>query len=53
MELLEGVKQDSTVWSVVYGLSTGQITVALGQDYGRIHTFSLNVSHAALASVRQ
>jgi hypothetical protein len=45
MDLLEAVKLDNTVWSIVYGLSTGQITLALGRDYNRIHAFSLDMAN--------
>ncbi len=44
MELLEAVKQDHTVWSVVYGLSTGQIRLAVGMDYDEIYEFQLPMS---------
>ncbi len=41
MDLLEAVQQDHTVWSVVYGLNTGQIRLALGKDYKNVHAFQL------------
>ncbi len=41
MALLEAAHLDFTVWSVVYGLTTGRIQVALGRDYKDIHTFQL------------
>lgn len=41
MRLLEAVKQDHTVWSVVYGLGSGSIDVAMGQDYEDVHAFAL------------
>ncbi len=44
MELLKAVKQDHTVWSVVYGLSTGRIRLAVGMDYDEIHEFQLPMS---------
>jgi predicted choloylglycine hydrolase len=43
MSLLQGVSQDSTVWSVVYNLSTGTIQVAMGRDYEQVHTFKLRM----------
>ena len=43
MDLLEAVKQDHTVWSVVYGLSTGQIRLAMGQDYENVHAFEIEL----------
>jgi hypothetical protein len=44
MRLLEAVKQNHTVWSVVYGLRTGQIHLALGKDYDNVHAFQLSKS---------
>jgi hypothetical protein len=41
MALLNAAKQGSTVWSVVYNLTTGQIDIAMGRDYEDIHTFQL------------
>ena len=41
MDLLEAVKQGYTVWSVVYGLGSGSINVAVGQDYEDVHAFAL------------
>lgn len=41
MSLLRDVSQDSTVWSVVYNLSSGDILIALGRDYDRLHAFNL------------
>ncbi len=46
MGLLEKVKQDSTVWSVVYGLGTGHVRVAMGKDYDDVHAFRLEMSDA-------
>ncbi|UCD48988.1 MAG: linear amide C-N hydrolase [Phycisphaerales bacterium] len=43
MDLLKAVKQNHTVWSVVYGLSTGQIRLAMGQDYENVHAFRLGM----------
>jgi hypothetical protein len=43
MELLENVSQDHTVWSMVYGQSTGKIRVAMDKDYKRIYEFSLGM----------
>ena len=43
MDVLESVKQDHTVWSVVYGLATGQIRLAVGRDYDSVHTFRLEM----------
>ncbi|MBN1875007.1 MAG: linear amide C-N hydrolase [Anaerolineae bacterium] len=41
MELLSEVSQDSTQWSVVYGMQTGEIHVSMGQAYDAIHTLTL------------
>lgn len=42
--LLEKVKQDSTVWSIVYGLGTGHVRVAMGRDYDQVHRFQLEMN---------
>lgn len=39
--LLAEVSQDITQWSVVYGLHSGEVHVALGGDYEQAHTFKL------------
>ena len=41
MELLSQVFQVNTQWSVVYGMSTGDIRVAMGRQYENPHTFRL------------
>jgi hypothetical protein len=41
MTLLQDVSQPITMWSVVYGLTSGEVTVAMGRDYGRVHQFHL------------
>ncbi len=41
MSLLGDVSQESTVWSVVYNLTSGDILIALGRDYDRLHAFNL------------
>jgi hypothetical protein len=41
MDLLSQVAQDGTQWSVVYGLSSGEIQVAMGREYEGRHTFHL------------
>jgi len=45
MSLLQGVSQESTTWSAVYNLSTGDIQVAMGKDYEQIHTFALRMKN--------
>jgi hypothetical protein len=37
-------KENRTVWSVVYNLSTGQIKLAMGKDYENVHSFELEMS---------
>jgi hypothetical protein len=41
MNLLKDVSQESTVWSVVYNLDSGEILVALGRDTSAVHVFNL------------
>jgi choloylglycine hydrolase len=41
MDLLEGVSQDITMWSVVYGMTGGDIRVSVGRDFEDIHQFRL------------
>lgn len=40
MDLLEAVKQDHTVWSIVYALNSGHIGLAMGRDYDHAHAFA-------------
>jgi Tol biopolymer transport system component len=44
MDILSEVSQESTQWSIVYGLSTGDVTVAMGQEYDSQHTFHLGLA---------
>lgn len=41
LTLLSQVAQGETQWSVVYGLSTGTVTIAMHQQYEQAHTFTL------------
>lgn len=41
--LLERVAQPHTQWSIAYDMSAGSVRVAMGQSYGRIHTFALDM----------
>ncbi len=41
MDTLAAVAQDGTQWSVVYGMSTGEVQVVVGQDYDTVHQFQL------------
>ena len=43
MGLLRAVSQESTEWSIVYGMSTGEINVAMGRRYDNTHTFQLKL----------
>lgn len=43
MSLLQNTSQDSTMWSVVYNLTTGQVRLAMGKDYEHAHTFDLKM----------
>jgi hypothetical protein len=42
MQLLQAVSQPNTQWSIVYGLSTGEIVVTLGREYSGAHTFQID-----------
>ena len=44
MALLADVSQGSTQWSVVYGMSTGDVNVVMGQKYDNVHTFPLSLA---------
>ena len=43
LSLLERVAQPHTQWSVVYGITSRDIHVAMGQAYDQVHTFSLEM----------
>jgi hypothetical protein len=45
MELLEDVSQDLTMWSVVYDMTDGDVSVAMGRDYDQIHEFALSMQN--------
>jgi hypothetical protein len=44
MELLAGVAQGSTQWSVVYGLESGRVDVVMGREYGDPHSLILKLA---------
>lgn len=44
MDLLSEASQSSTIWSIVYDASTGEIQMAMGGRYERVHTFNLNMT---------
>jgi hypothetical protein len=41
MDLLSAVSQGGTQWSVVYGMSTGQVMVGMGRQYDQVHTLGI------------
>ncbi len=41
LALLEDVSQLNTQWSIVYGISAGEILVTMGRQYNQVHTFDL------------
>jgi choloylglycine hydrolase len=41
LNLLSEVAQESTQWSVVYGISTGEVRVVMGQQYDNVHTLEM------------
>jgi hypothetical protein len=44
MDTLEQVSQEfSTQWSVVYDISTGEVSVVMGRNYDVVHTFQLHM----------
>jgi hypothetical protein len=43
LDLLAEVSQDSTQWSVVYSMKTGEINVAMGREYTGVQTFHLRL----------
>jgi len=44
IDLLDDVSQEITQWSIVYGISTGDINVAMGRQYDNLHTFHLSLT---------
>ncbi len=52
MRLLESISRSHTMWSVVYNLGTGEIRLAVGRNYGRLHTFKLDRSSSSEAGSR-
>jgi uncharacterized protein YceK len=41
MDLLSQVSQEGTQWSVIYGMSAGDVNVTMGRQYDILHTFHL------------
>lgn len=44
MALLRDVSQANTQWSIVYGLTSGEVHVAMGREYGSPRVFHLSTS---------
>jgi hypothetical protein len=45
VDLLEDVSDTNTQWSVVYGISSGEVHVAMGRAYDNVHTFELKAEN--------
>jgi hypothetical protein len=43
MQLLSDVRQNSTQWSSIYNMSTGEINVVIAQQYNTIYPFQLDL----------
>jgi hypothetical protein len=43
LALLEEVSQPITMWSVIYNMTTGDIQVAVGRQYDKVHEFNLEL----------
>jgi len=44
IHLLADVSQEATQWSVVYGMSTGDVNVTMGRQYDNPHTLHLSLA---------
>jgi hypothetical protein len=44
MGFLQEVSQEGTQWSIVYGMSAGEVTVVMNRQYDEVYTFSLDYS---------
>jgi hypothetical protein len=44
MDLLASVAQEGTQWSIVYGMSTGEVRVSVGRRYDNTHRFALELA---------
>ncbi len=42
IDLLTKVSQEGTQWSIVYGMSTGDVSATMGRQYDSLHTFHLS-----------
>jgi predicted choloylglycine hydrolase len=44
LDLLKGVAQPNTQWSIVYGMDSGVISVTMGKRYDNLRTFHLSLT---------
>jgi len=44
LSLLEDVSQEGTQWSIVYGFSSGHISISMGENYDEVYEFSLQLT---------
>jgi len=44
VDLLAEVSQEGTQWSVIYGMSAGDVHVTMGRAYDTVHTFHLDLA---------
>jgi hypothetical protein len=44
VDLLAEVSQENTQWSIVYGMSTGDVNVSMGRRYDNVHTLHLSMA---------
>jgi hypothetical protein len=42
MDLLQRVSQENTQWSIVYGMNSGEVLVAMGREYDDLHAFDMD-----------
>lgn len=47
MDLLAQVAQGNTRWSIVYGMASGEVRIAMGRRYEQVYTFQLDGVDAA------
>jgi hypothetical protein len=47
MALLQRVSAPGTLWSAVYGMTTGDVELVMGRDYARVYSFHLEMSGVA------
>lgn len=44
VDTLDSVSQDSTQWSIVYNISSGDVYIAMGRDYLNVHVLNLELA---------